>query len=193
MARITTSPSCELAPIYGVGPNLRHPNMRTKIARKLHKYCVIWTKVAQKLRALHRTKNAPKLHEKLRARYSQAKHTHTKRPTDSQPMSQPRRSNNKATLFSVNVTVNELVFPTSGLSHAALPWIKLHLPFVYRIQLSPSLGPNYVWAFHRECFSSYGFLGHMDMEIEVHELASAALCVLDGSPHGTGCTVSFGH
>jgi hypothetical protein len=41
--------------------------------------------------------------------------------------------------------------------------------FVYRIQLSPSLGPNYVWAFHRECFSSYGFLGHMDMEIEVHE------------------------
>ena len=84
-------------------------------------------------------------------------------------MSQPRRSNNKATLFSVNVTVNELVFPTSGLSHAALPWIKLHLPFVYRIQLSPSLGPNYVWAFHRECFSSYGFLGHMDMEIEVHE------------------------
>ena len=45
----------------------------TKIAQKLHKYCVIWTKVAQKLRALHRTKNAPKLHEKLRARYSQAK------------------------------------------------------------------------------------------------------------------------
>ena len=65
--------------------------------------------------------------------------------------------------------VGELVFPASGLSHAALPWIKLHLPFVYRIQLSPSLGPNYVWAFHRECFSSYGFLGHMDMEIEVHE------------------------
>ena len=89
----------------------------------------------------------------------------TTQPTNSQP----RRSNNKATLFSVNVTVNELVFPTSGLSHAALPWIKLHLPFVYRIQLSPSLGPNYVWAFHRECFSSYGFLRHMDMEIEVHE------------------------
>ena len=96
-------------------------------------------------------------------------HTHTKRPTDSQPMSQPRRSNNKATLFSLNVTVNELVFPTSGLSHAALPWIKLHLPFVYRIQLSPSLGPDYVWAFHRECYYTYGFLGHMDMEIEVHE------------------------
>jgi hypothetical protein len=32
-----------------------------------------------------------------------------------------------------------------------------------------AVGPNYVWVFHRECFSSYGFLGHMDMEIEVHE------------------------
>jgi hypothetical protein len=28
------------------------------------------------------------------------------------------------------VHVGELVFPASGLSHAALPWIKLHLPFV---------------------------------------------------------------
>ena len=24
-------------------------------------------------------------------------------------------------------------------------------------------------AFHRECYYTYGFLGHMDMEIEVHE------------------------